>query len=134
MTPRMVIFACVHNAGRSQMAAVLFNAHALPSKARAVSAGTSPADHVHAIVVEALGEAGFDVSTVRPRQLTDDIAAGADLIVTMGCGEVCPRVPGVRHLDWPLDDPKDQPIERVRLIRDEIARRVAALIACEGWI
>lgn len=134
MTPRMVIFACVHNAGRSQMAAALFNAHALPSKARAVSAGTSPGDRVHAIVVEAMGELGFDLSTARPQRLTDELAAGADLIVTMGCGEVCPRVPGVRRLDWPLDDPKDQPIERVRVIRDDVARRVAALIAYEDWM
>ena len=129
----IVLFACVHNAGRSQMAAALFNALADPAKARAVSAGTSPGDRVHPIVVEALREVGIDLSGARPRKLTEELAAGADLLITMGCGDQCPHVPGLRRDDWPLADPKDQPIERVREIRDDIRARVEALIGAEGW-
>ena len=128
-----VIFACVHNAGRSQMAAAFFNALADPARARAISAGTQPAAHVHPGVVDAMGEIGIDLRDATPTLLTDALAARAQLLVTMGCGEQCPLVPGLRLLDWELPDPKDQPVERVRAIRDEIRSRVAAWIAREGW-
>jgi arsenate reductase (thioredoxin) len=130
---KQIIFACVHNAGRSQMAAALFNRLADPAAARAVSAGTRPADRVHPEVIEAMAELGIDLSSARPRLLTADLATGAELLVTMGCGDECPVVPGLRRDDWPLDDPKGQPVERVREIRDEIRRRVADLLDAEGW-
>lgn len=130
---KTVIFACVHNAGRSQMAAAFFNELANTSIARAISAGTRPGDRVHPEVVEAMREAGIDLSTARPRLLTEELAAGADLLITMGCGDACPVVPGVRRDDWPLPDPKGQPIERVREIRDDVRDRVWKLIAKEGW-
>ncbi len=130
---KKVIFACVHNAGRSQMAAALFNKLGDPSKARALSAGTAPADRVHPVVVAVMQEEGLDLSRAHPQKLTPDLAAGAELLITMGCGDDCPYLPGVRRDDWPLPDPKDQPIERVRAIRDDIRARVASLIAREGW-
>jgi arsenate reductase (thioredoxin) len=125
---KTVLFACVHNAGRSQMAAALFNQLADPAKARAISAGTEPGAHVHPEVVEAMGELGVDLRGAAPRKLTDALAAEASVLVTMGCGEACPVVPGAVREDWPLDDPKGQPIERVRQIRDEIAGRVRTLL------
>lgn len=128
-----VIFACVHNAGRSQMAAAFFNALADPERARAVSAGTQPAGHVHPEVVEAMREVGIDLAGARPQQLTDDLARGADLLVTMGCGEACPWIPDLQRDDWPLDDPKGRPVDEVRRIRDEIGDRVAALVGARGW-
>lgn len=128
-----VLFACVHNAGRSQMAAAFFNALTDPSQATAVSAGTEPAERVHPEVVEGMREVGLDLDTARPRRLTEDVASGATLLVTMGCGEACPYVPGLRREDWPVPDPKGQSVERVRDIRDEIRRRVEALIAVNGW-
>src|SRR6185503_14007435 len=127
-----VVFACVHNAGRSQMAAAFFNALADPSKARAVSAGTQPADRVNPVVVEAMREAGIDVSRATPQRLTQTVAARASLLVTMGCGDECPHVPGLQRDDWPLDDPAGQPLERVRGIRDDIRRRVHTLVTREG--
>ena len=127
--PRAVLFACVHNAGRSQMAAALLNHLAEPDRARAISAGTQPADHVHPVVAEVMREAGIDLDGVRPQLLTPELAATADLLITMGCGEACPVVPGLRREDWPLPDPKGQPIERVREIRDEIRGRVQRLLA-----
>ncbi len=130
---KTVIFACVHNAGRSQMAAALFNAHADPAKARAISAGTQPAERVHPEVASALNEIGIDVSKNKPQKLTDELAASADLLITMGCGEACPVVPGVERDDWPLEDPKGKPIERVREIRAEIERRVEALLSARAW-
>ena len=126
---KTVIFACVHNAGRSQMAAAFFNAIADPKRARAVSAGTQPGARVHAEVVAAMREVGVDLSAAVPQRLTDELAAGADLLITMGCGDACPAVPGLRRDDWPLPDPKGQPIERVREIRDEICSRVSDLVA-----
>jgi arsenate reductase len=123
-----VIFACVHNAGRSQMAAACFNALADPVRARAVSAGTEPAARVHPEVVEAMREIGIDLTAARPRLLTTELAAGASLLVTMGCGEACPVVPGVPREDWPLSDPEGQPLERVREIREEIRARVERLV------
>ena len=131
---KTVLFACVHNAGRSQMAAALFNALADPAKARALSAGTQPGTHVHPEVVSAMRDVGIDLSNVSPTRLTDELAAGAQLLVTMGCGEACPFVPGLRRVDWPLDDPKGQPVETVRRIRDEIRARVADLVRAEGWL
>lgn len=130
---KTVIFACVHNAGRSQMAAALFARAADPKRARAFSAGTAPGPHVHPVVVEAMKELGVDLSSARPQKLTTELARGAELLITMGCGDACPVVPGLRRDDWPLQDPKGQPIERVREIRDDIARRVEALLATEGW-
>ncbi len=129
---KKVIFACRHSAGRSQMAAAFFNTLADPAKARAVAAGTEPAERVHPEVAAAMGEAGFDLSGARPRKLTAELAADASLMVTMGCGENCPYVPGLRVEDWALDDPKGKPAEEVRRIRDQIRSRVQQLIAREG--
>lgn len=129
-----VIFACVHNAGRSQMAAAYCNAMADPSRAMAVSAGTQPAEHVHPIVQQVMAEAGLDLSGARPQRLTDELAATAQLLVTMGCGEQCPFVPGLEREDWPLPDPKGQPIEAVRLVRDEVRQRVQAMLAARGLL
>lgn len=131
---RTVIFACVHNAGRSQMAAAFFNDLADPSLARAVSAGTHPATHVHPEVVAVMREANLDLSTANPQLLSPSLAENAALLITMGCGEECPVVPGVRRDDWPLPDPKGQPVERVREIRDDIRRRVSELLAEHGWL
>jgi arsenate reductase len=128
---KTIVFACVHNAGRSQMAAAWFNALADPSKARAVSAGTQPGGHVHPQVVQAMGEVGIDLSGAVPQQLTIDLARQGQVLITMGCGDQCPFVPGARIEDWPLPDPKGQPIEVVRGIRDEIRNRVADLIRRE---
>lgn len=128
-----VIFACVHNAGRSQMAAAFFNSMADESKARAVSAGTQPGERVHAEVVAAMAEVGIDLSNARPQRLTTELARQGSLLVTMGCGDACPHVPGLRRDDWPLQDPKGQSLERVRAIRDEIRMRVRRLLTNERW-
>src|SRR5262245_55361119 len=130
---RIVLFACVHNAGRSQMAAAWFNELADPQRARAISAGTEPGPGVHPEVVEAMREVGVDLAGCAPQKLTDELANGASILVTMGCGEACPAVPGLRRLDWPLDDPKGKPVERVRQIRDDIREHVAELLADHGW-
>ena len=127
-TVKKVIFACVHNAGRSQMAAAFFNAIADPAETHAVSAGTQPGDRVHPEVVRVMAEVGIDLSQARPQRLTVELARDAELLVTMGCGEKCPYVPGLTVEDWPLPDPKGQPVERVREIRDEIRRRVDRLL------
>lgn len=129
---RVFLFACVHNAGRSQMSAALFNALADPAKARAISAGTQPGARVHPEVVAVMLEMGIDLAEVRPQRLTPELAATVDTLITMGCGDDCPVVPGVRRDDWPLPDPKGQPLEQVRAIRDEIQRRVAETIQAEG--
>lgn len=128
-----VIFACVHNAGRSQMAAAWFNKLADPTKARAVSAGTQPGDRVHPVVVEVMREAGIDLSGNRPQLLTEDLARGAALLVTMGCGDECPYVPGLVTDDWPLPDPKGRSVEEVRTTRDDIRQRVRALLQERDW-
>ena len=128
-----VIFACVHNAGRSQMAAAFFNVLAAPTKAVASSAGTEPGERVHPEVVTAMREVGHDLSRAKPVRLTDELASGAGLLVTMGCGEACPLVPGLRREDWRLRDPKGQPLDEVRAIRDGIRVRVARLVAEHGW-
>lgn len=129
----VVIFACVHNAGRSQMAAAFFNRAADPSKARAVSAGTQPGERVHPEVVDVMSEKKIDLGAARPQQLTDELARGAQLLITMGCGDQCPIVPGLERDDWPLEDPKGKPRARVRQIRDDIERRVRALVDARGW-
>ncbi|MCL4812417.1 MAG: arsenate reductase ArsC [Vicinamibacteraceae bacterium] len=134
MVAAVVIFACVHNAGRSQMAAALFAHEADPSRARAVSAGTNPGPHVHPEVIEAMRELGVNLTGATPQRLTDDLARQADWLITMGCGDQCPLVPVAHREDWPLDDPKGQPIEKVREIRDEIQRRVRAFVQREGWM
>jgi arsenate reductase (thioredoxin) len=128
-----VVFACVHNAGRSQMAAAFFDALADPARARAISAGTDPGPRVHPEVLAVMAEVGIDLAHARPRRLTPELARGAALLVTMGCGETCPVVPGVRIDDWPLADPKGQSIEAVRSIRAEVRRRVQRLVVAEGW-
>jgi arsenate reductase len=130
---KTVIFACVHNAGRSQMAAAFFNARANPALARALCFGTRPAERVHPEVVEAMRQVGLDVSAARPRPLTDDLAQGADLLVTMGCGEGCPWIAGLERQEWPFDDPKGRPPDEVRRIRDEIRERVEQLLVARGW-
>ena len=129
----VVIFACVHNAGRSQMAAALFNQVADPSRARAVSAGTNPGPRVHPEVLEAMREIGVDLSGAAPQKLTAELAAGARALVTMGCDDECPVVPGAMREDWPLPDPKGRPIADVRAIRDEIEGRVRAFARAHGW-
>ncbi len=128
-----VIFACVHSAGRSQMSAAFFNALADATRARAIAAGTQPAERVHPEVVEAMREVGIDLSAATPRLLTEELARQASLLVTMGCGESCPVVPGLERADWALADPKGQSLERVRAVRDDVRVRVVALIAARGW-
>jgi arsenate reductase (thioredoxin) len=128
---KTVIFACVHNAGRSQMAAAFFNALADPSKASAISAGTEPGTRIHPEVLEVMREVGIDLSDVRPQKLTEE-PAGADLLITMGCQEKCPYMPGLRRDDWPLRNPKGLPIVEVRAIRDEVKKRIESLVRMEG--
>ncbi len=122
-----VLFVCLHNAGRSQMSEALF-AREAAGRHEGRSAGTTPGDRVHPEVVEAMAELGIDVSRRVPRKLTAEDAEWADVVVTMGCGDECPFVPGTRYLDWDLEDPKGRPIEEVRATRDEIERRVVELI------
>ena len=128
-----IIFACVHNAGRSQMAAAFFNKLADHTKAQAVSAGTEPGLRVHPEVLSAMQEVGIDLRNAKPQKLTQELAEGASLLITMGCGDKCPYVPGLRRDDWPLRDPKGQPVEEVRKIRNEIKDRVESLILAEGF-
>ncbi len=130
----LVLFACVHNAGRSQMAAAWFNQLANPAKARAISAGTQPGTKVHPEVLTAMQEVGVDLSDAKPQFLSDELAKTATILITMGCGEACPHVPGLRRDDWPLEDPKGKPVERVREIRDEVKSRIEALLSREGWL
>lgn len=127
-----VIFACVHNAGRSQMAAAFFNHLADPNKAHAISAGTEPGERVHPEVQAVMQEIGIDLSGAKPQKLTEELAREAQLLITMGCGDKCPYVPGLRRDDWPLRDPKGLPTEEVRAIRDEVKERVSSLIFTEG--
>ena len=125
---KKIIFACVHNAGRSQMAAHLFRHFANSPELQGISAGTRPANQVHPIVVDAMKEIGIDVSTASPQLLTRELCHDAFLLITMGCGENCPYVPGLSVEDWPLDDPKGKPIEEVRVIRGQIQARVLQLL------
>lgn len=128
-----VVFACVHNAGRSQIAAAFFNRLADPARAQARSAGTAPATAVHPEVVQVMREVGIDLSDATPRRLTPALAQGARVLVTMGCGEQCPFIPGARIEDWAIEDPHGRPLETVRSIRDDIRARVTALLRREGW-
>ena len=115
------------------MSAAFFNALADPERARAISAGTHPAERVHPVVAEAMQEVGIDLSQARPTRLTAELARGARWLVTMGCGDECPYLPGVQRDDWPIVDPKDLPLDEVRMIREEIRTRVAAFIRANGW-
>jgi len=128
-----VLFACVHNAGRSQMAAGLFNRMADPSLAQAISAGTEPATQIHPEVLSVMREVGIELEGVTPQFLSADLASQANILVTMGCGESCPVVPGAKREDWELPDPKGQPLERVRQIRNEIRKRVHEMVKANGW-
>ncbi|HUR84033.1 MAG TPA: arsenate reductase ArsC [Solirubrobacteraceae bacterium] len=124
-----VLFVCLHNAGRSQMSQALFQRAAAGTGHEAASAGTTPGERVHPEVVEVMRELGIDLADRVPQLLTGELAAWAGVVVTMGCGDACPFVPGARHLDWDLEDPKGRPVEEVRATRDEIARRVEDLLA-----
>ncbi len=121
------LFVCLHNAGRSQMSQALFE-HAAEGRHGARSAGTTPGDRVHPEVVEVMSELGIDLSSRKPKALTTEDAEWADVVVTMGCGDKCPYVPGRRYVDWDLADPKGQPVDAVRATREEIAARVEALV------
>jgi arsenate reductase (thioredoxin) len=123
-----VLFVCLHNAGRSQMSQALFEREA-GGRHHAASAGTTPAERVHPEVVEAMQEVGIDLDGRRPKRLSDELAREADVIVTMGCGDECPYIPGKRYLDWDLPDPKGRPLDEVRELRDDIERRVTELVA-----
>lgn len=123
-----VLFVCVHNAGRSQMAAALLEHHA-GGAIRVRSAGSTPADEVNPRVLEAMAELGLDFSGERPKGLTDEAVQDADVVITMGCGDACPVFPGKRYLDWELEDPSGKTVEEIRPIRDEIDRRVRGLLA-----
>ena len=130
---KTILFACLHNAGRSQMAAAWFNHLADPDKARALSAGTQPGTKVHPEVLVAMNEVGIDLSQAKPQFLSDELARKAEMLITMGCGEACPHVPGLRRDDWPLEDPKGKSVERVREIRDDVKARVERLLHREEW-
>ena len=124
-----VLFVCLHNAGRSQMSQALFERAAAGTGHEAASAGTTPADRVHPEVVDAMAELDIDVAGRVPQLLTDELSQWADVVVTMGCGDACPYIPGKRYLDWELPDPKGRPLEEVRATRDDIAQRIEGLIA-----
>jgi arsenate reductase len=131
---KTVLFACVQNAGRSQMAAAFFNQLADPGKARALSGGTSPGRAVHPEVIDSMREAGIDLSNATPQSLDAGLAESPSVLITMGCGESCPVVPGASTLDWPISDPKGKPLDEVRAIRDEIRSRVVALLREHDWL
>lgn len=123
-----VLFLCVHNAGRSQMAAGWMR-HLAGDRVRVLSGGSEPADQVNPAAVEAMREVGIDITSQRPRRWTDETLEAADVVVTMGCGDTCPHVPGTRYIDWELPDPAGRPVEHVRPVRDEIADHVRSLLA-----
>ena len=123
-----VLFVCLHNSGRSQMSQALFD-RAAAGRHNALSAGTTPGDRVHPEVVEVMREWGIDLADRKPQALTRELAERADIVITMGCGDECPYVPGKRYIDWDLPDPKGQPVDEVRATRDEIRRRVDQLLA-----
>jgi protein-tyrosine-phosphatase len=122
-----VLFVCLHNAGRSQISKALFD-RAANERHESESAGTEPGEHVHPEVVEVMNELGIDLSTRTPQKLTNELAEWADVVVTMGCGDACPYVPGKRYLDWDLPDPKGRPGDEVRVLRDDIERRATELV------
>lgn len=122
------LFVCLHNAGRSQMSQALFE-RAAQGRHTALSAGTTPGERVHPAVIEVMRELGIDLADRKPRKLTDELARQADVVVTMGCGDACPYIPGKRYLDWSLPDPMDRPLSEVRATRDAIQQLVAELVA-----
>jgi arsenate reductase (thioredoxin) len=122
-----VLFVCLHNAGRSQISKALFD-HAANGRHDSESAGTEPGERVHPEVVEVMKELGIDLSVHKPQKLTNELAEWADVVVTMGCGDACPYIPGKRYLDWDLPDPKGRPVDEVRALRDDIERRVTDLV------
>jgi len=126
-----VLFVCLHNAGRSQISQALFE-RAVDGRHTALSAGTTPAERVHPEVIEVMRELGIDLAGRRPQLLTRELAEQADVVVTMGCGDACPYIPGKRYIEWDLPDPKGRPLDEVRAIRDEIARRIQDLVADLG--
>ncbi len=128
---KKIAFACVHNAGRSQIAAAWVR-HLAGDRIEVVSGGTEPGPHLNTAVVEAMHEVGIDLGGIKPQLLTPELARGADYLITMGCGESCPAIAGVKRLDWPITDTRGQPLETVRKIRDEIKARVAELLQSEG--
>jgi len=130
---KKVIFACVQNAGRSQMAAAFFNRDANLDQVRSISAGTEPARSVHPEVLEVMKEIGFDLSAAQPTLLTENLAKEAQVLVTMGCGERCPYVPGLEIIDWKLEDPKGKDLASVRKIRDQICQQVSGLLKTRQW-
>lgn len=125
--PPVVLFVCVHNAGRSQMAAALLERHAA-GRVRVRSAGSEPADRLNPPVVQAMAEVGIDISAERPKLLREEVVRDAHAVITMGCGDACPVFPGIRYEDWELEDPAGKPLQEVRMIRDEIDRRVQSLL------
>jgi len=133
LSTNRVIFACIHNAGRSQIAAAFFNLLTDQNKALAISAGTNPAPQLHPEVMDAMKEVGIDLTGIRPRLLTRELAAQSTLLITMGCGEACPIIPGLRREDWKIPDPKGQPPVRIREIRDGLLQLVKNLIKRENW-
>jgi arsenate reductase (thioredoxin) len=128
MTTPAVLFVCIHNAGRSQMAAGYLR-HLAGDRVEVLSAGSEPGDRINPMAVQAMAEEGIDIAGAQPRVLDPDDVRASDVVVTMGCGDACPYFPGTRYEDWQLDDPAGRPIEEVRPIRDEIRRRVEALVA-----
>ncbi|KAG0277777.1 hypothetical protein BGZ95_005361 [Linnemannia exigua] len=124
-----IMFACIHNAGRSQMAAAFFNKHKTNPSIKGISAGTNPATEVHPVVREIMLEVGIDLTNITPVKLTTELAQTVSTIVTMGCGETCPFVPGVKIVDWAVTDPKNKPVEEARVIRDEIEQRIKGFVA-----
>lgn len=125
--PKSVLFLCVHNAGRSQMAAG-FTRHLGGDNVRVYSGGSEPADQINPVAVAAMAELGIDIATQLPQKWTDEVIASTDIVITMACGDTCPVFPGVRYIDWDLDDPAGRPIEEVRTIRNDIEQRVKALL------
>ncbi len=130
---RKVLFACVHNSGRSQMAAAFFNSFSAPSLVRGISAGPRPADRVQPEVVEAMREIGFDLRNTRPQLLTPELIQSSDLLVSFGCGELCPSVPGQRRLDWSSHSTEGKTLDQIRPIRDDLRAKIWRLVAKEGW-
>lgn len=129
-----VIFACVHNAGRSQMAAAFFNKYADRSKAKAISAGTQPVDQIHLRVRMVMSEVDIDLSGIKPTKLTQELATNASYLITMGCKENCPYIPNTTMMDWPFEDPNGKELDQVRIIRDMIKAKVLNFLAERLWL
>lgn len=129
-----VIFACIHNAGRSQMAAAFFNKYADTTKVQAISAGTQPASQIHSEVKTVMDEIEISLANAKPKLLTTELAKGANYLITMGCKENCPYIPGLKILDWPFQDPKGQSIDQVRITRDNIKNQVLFFLTQNIWL